>query len=261
MKDFEVEEVEDIKNFFSKIEFEEKSHTYQVGGIPLTSVSNTIKQYEPYFDAEAASKFKAKKLGMSPEAVLEMWEDKKNKACDKGHKVHTFGEKYAFDRTTPHTTDEEILPYEKAIVKFWQDLPEHIVPAMVELQMFDLPYGIAGTSDIILYDKEKKSFIIADYKTNENLFKNYNKRLKGPFSDMISMPYNKYQLQLSYYQILFEKSGYKVHDRRVIWLLPDSTYKMYRTKNYTEELKKELENAKRTNNSAYTSDILERCTF
>lgn len=249
-------EVGQIKKFFNKLKFEEVSHTYKVGDTPLTSVSNTIKQYEPPFDAEAAAKYKAKKLGMSPEAVLEMWEAKKNYACDKGHQVHLFGEKYAFDRTTPHTEIKEFLPYEHAVVKFWNDMPEHIVPAILELQMYSEYYGIAGTSDIILYDKKQKGFIIADYKTNEDLFKNYNRKLKGPFSHLISMPYNKYQLQLSYYQILFELAGHKVIDRRVIWLRPDGTYLMYRTDDYTEILKKELEHAKQTNNQSYTIGLL-----
>lgn len=250
------QEVSNIKKFFNKLQFEEESHTYKVGETPLTSVSATIGQYCNVFDTESAAAHVARRRGMSPEAVKEMWEAKKEYACAKGHKVHLFGEKYTFDRSTPHTTEEDILPFEKAVVKFWGELPEHIVPAMVELQMYAVKYGIAGTSDILLYDKIRKGFIIADYKTNEDLFKNYNKKLKGPFKDMVEMPYNKYQLQLSYYQILFELSGHKVIDRRIIWLLPDTTYKMYATGDFTTILKQELD-AKQTNNTAYTVGLLE----
>lgn len=249
------QEVSGIKKFFGKLQFEEESHTYSVEDTPLTSVSATIHQYCNEFDTEGAAAHVARRSGMSPEAVIEMWEQKKNYACSKGHKVHLFGEKYTFDRSTPHTTEEDILPFEKAVVKFWGELPEHIVPAMVELQMYAVKYGIAGTADIILYDTIRKGFIIADYKTNENLFKNYNKKLKAPFNHMIEMPFTKYQLQLSYYQTLFELSGHKVLDRRIIWLLPDGTYKMYATDDYTKILKEEL-NAKQTNNSAYTVSLL-----
>lgn len=250
------EEVENIRSFFNALEFEETSHTYNVGGKPLTSVSNTIHKYCNEFNTQQAAEMVARKRGLSPEAIIEMWEAKKDYACYKGHQVHTFGENYTFDRNTPHTEIMEFLPYEKAVVKFWNDLPDHIVPAMVELQMYGLDFGIAGTSDILLYDTIRKGFIIADYKTNENLFKNYRKKMKPPFTHLIEMPFTKYQLQLSYYQILFELSGYKVLDRRIVWLLPDGDYKMYQTDDYTQILRKELEDAKQRNNTADTVSVL-----
>ena len=99
--------------------------------------------------------------------------------------------------------------------------------------------GIAGTADIILYNKQTNKFIIADYKTNKDLFKNFKgKKLKAPFNNLLDSPFDKYNIQLSMYQILFELTGYEVENRFIIWLKPDAEYEIY----YTQDLRKEINN-------------------
>ena len=86
-------------------------------------------------------------------------------ACDFGTEVHAFGEsmfyymteqydkilpecKHKFVDNRPHPTN----PQEEAIVKFWDDLPESIVPVLAETKVFNrngTPY--AGTFDILFY--------------------------------------------------------------------------------------------------------------
>ena len=107
--------------------------------------------------------------------------------------------------------------------------------------MFSETLRIAGTSDIILFNNKTGKFIIADYKTNEDLFKNYKgKTLLAPFEDLLDSPYNKYQLQLSMYQLLFEQCGFEVESRRIIWLKPNGTYENFKTEDLTQKLLKEL---------------------
>ena len=107
--------------------------------------------------------------------------------------------------------------------------------------MYSEELGIAGTSDIILYNNKTGKFIIADYKTNEDLFKNFKgKKLLSPFNFLLENAYNKYQLQLSMYQLLFEQCGFEVESRRIIWLKPDGTYINYKTEDLTQELLVEL---------------------
>lgn len=62
----------------------------------------------------------------------------------------------------------------------------------------------------------------------------------GVFNNLLDNPFNHYQLQLSFYQILFEQSGFKVSSRKLIWLLDDGTYKMYNMDDYTQQLKEQL---------------------
>ena len=127
-----------------------------------------IKQFCRPFDSDGASRGTAFKTGRSQKEILAEWKDKADKACERGNKAHLFGEIYAFNREIRPSTQLDI-----AIMKFWQDLPPHIVPAFVELQMFHKEHLYAGTSDILLYNILSGKYIIADYKTNEDLFKKF----------------------------------------------------------------------------------------
>ena len=83
--------------------------------------------------------------------------------------------------------------------------------------------------------------LIPTHNTNEDLFKNYKgKTLLAPFEDLLDSPYNKYQLQLSMYQLLFEQCGFEVESRRIIWLKPNGTYENFKTEDLTQKLLKEL---------------------
>ena len=113
----------------------------------------------------------------------------------------------------------------------------------MELRMYHKVFKFSGTADILLYDTINKCFIIADYKTNKDLFKNFaGQKMTKIFSHFLDTPFNHYQLQLSYYQILFEQIGYKVSRRIIIWLKEDGTYEMYDTEDLTSILIKELKN-------------------
>lgn len=227
----------EILDFFKELEFDEGKHLYSVNGNKInSSVSKVIKNFVKPFDSYTNSLRVAKRRGISQKEVLKEWEDKKNKACDKGTKTHLFGELYPFNR---HLKPRNKL--EEAVVKFWNDLPSTVIPVIMELQMYHKDYLYAGTADILLYNTVTKKFIIGDYKTNEDLFKNYKgKKMLGLFNNLLDCPYNKYQLQLSFYQILFEQTGFEVSSRKVIWLKPTGEYELYSTKDYTGILKEYL---------------------
>ena len=70
------------------------------------------------------------------------------------------------------------------------------------------------------------------------------KKMLSLFDDLLDMPLNHYQLQLSFYQILFEQIGLKVEGRKIIWLKPDGEYDMYDTEDYTGILKEYLKHNK-----------------
>lgn len=222
---------------FEGLKFEEKEHKYFFKDKPIKiSVSGIIKKYVKPFDTALISFRVAKSKGISQKEVLKDWENQKNKACNKGNDAHLFGELYPFNR--------ELKPSNKmqeAIVSFWDDLPEYIMPVLMELKMFHKKFMFAGTADIILYNTKTSKFIIGDYKTNKDLFKNYKgKKMLGPFNNLLDNPFNKYQLQLSFYQLLLEQTGVEVSSRKLIWLMPDGTYQIYNTEDYTYILNEEL---------------------
>lgn len=223
-----------IKEYFKELQFDAQKHSYEVRGKPLTSVSKTISKFVEKVDFDKIAGFIAKKRGITKAEVLAEWNAKKVASCNQGTSVHIFGENYFKGK-------EPTNGFEQAIVKFWDNIPEYIEPFLFELQMFSETLGIAGTSDIILYNNKTGKFIIADYKTNEDLFKNYKgKTLLEPFSNLLDSPFNKYQLQLSMYQLLFEQCGYEVESRRIIWLKPNGVYENFKTEDLTQELLKEL---------------------
>lgn len=231
--------MQDIKNrideYFSKLKFVEETHTYTVDGKILPSVSGLIKNYVEPFPKDAA-KWSAKKRGISEQQIRAEWKATADEACERGTRVHLFGEEYPFDDSLKPACNQEI-----AITKFWKDVPDHIVPVMMEATMYHKIAGYAGTADIIMYDRQKDGIVIGDYKTNKDLFKNYKgKRMLGPFSHLLDNPFNKYTLQLSYYQILLEQVGIPVIDRKLVWLRKSSEYDMYTLDNVTEILREEL---------------------
>ena len=229
-----------VLQYFSDLVFNEQEHKYTVNKKNLKSVSVTIKKYVEYTDFDKIAGFVAKKRTKetgrytTKAMILAEWEAKKNNSCTQGTNVHLFGETYVKGMRPTNG-------FESAIVRFWDSIPDHIQPFLFEIQMFSEELGIAGTADIILYNTKTNKFILADYKTNEDLFKNFKgKKLLAPFDNLLENSFNKYQLQLSMYQLLFEQCGYEIESRRVIWLKPDGSFENLKTEDYTHILKNEL---------------------
>lgn len=228
----------DIIEYFKDLGFKEDEHKYLLGDYTIKfSVSGLIKKYKYPTNWKKVLKESAENQGKTQEEVSKNWSDAAVKGCDIGNKAHSFGELYPFDRTLEPKTNFDI-----AIMKFWNDLPDYIVPLLLEIRMYHKEFLFAGTADILLYNTRTGKIIIADYKTNKDLFKNYKgQKMVGPFSHLLCSPYNHYQLQLSFYQILLEQlPGIEVAGRKLIWLKPDATYLLYSLDDYTKELKEEL---------------------
>nr|DAW74661.1 MAG TPA: ATP dependent helicase [Bacteriophage sp.] len=224
--------INNVKDFFKEIKFNEETHTYTKDKKRLTPVSYVLKNFVEEFDSDKMSALVSIKRGVSQSVILQEWEDNKNRACELGTKVHLFGELYCRDRSLKPTNG-----YEEAIVKWYSTKPDYIETTFLELQMFSDALGIAGTSDMVFYNTKTGKFKILDFKTNVDLFKNYKgKKMLKPFDNLLDSPYNKYQLQLSLYQILFEQTGYEVESRALVWIKPNGTYEVYKTEDYTKQL-------------------------
>jgi hypothetical protein len=230
-----------IIGFFKDLEFNEPTHIYKVKGKKIkSSVSKLVKLFvkSTNFKDIATSIDKRDELPTGTTSLI--WSLNSKVSLAIGTAAHFFGELYAFNRILKPSNG-----YEVAIAKFWKELPEHIVPVEMELKMYHKNYLFAGTGDILLYNKITGHYIIGDYKTNKDLFKNFKEtKMLGIFNSLLDMPLNHYQLQLSFYQILFEQTGLIVESRKVVWVKPDGNYTMYDTEDYTLELKEYLKNNK-----------------
>lgn len=226
-----------IQGSFSELSFEETSHTYYLQDKPLKgSVSSLIKDfYEPFPQEEALAKSTAR-TGKTREETLQEWKENNDESKERGHRVHLFGENYAVNRSLKPS-----CPQEEAMKKFWDELPEWIIPVGMELRMYHKLYMFPGTSDLLLYDTRRQGYIIADYKTNRDLFKNYKqKRMLAPFNNLLDSPFNHYQVQLSFYHILLEQLGIDVIERKIIYLSLEGKYVMYNAIDLTPQLKEYL---------------------
>jgi len=230
-------ELNKIKSFFKALSFNEAKHIYHVGDHRVkVSVSKLLKIFVPKTNFDDIATAIDKRDELPPGTTAKLWKLNSDIALAIGTRAHFFGELYAFNRKLVPTSG-----YEEAVVEFWNDIPDHIIPAVMELKMYHKDYLFAGTGDILLYNTKTGKFIIGDYKTNKDLYKNFQgKTLKAPFNNLLDMPLNHYQLQLAYYQILFEQTGFEVESRKVIWLKPSGEYEMFDTEDYTETLKEHL---------------------
>ena len=92
---------------------------------------------------------------------------------------------------------------------------------------------ICGTFDMLYWydgdgDAEKAGFVILDYKTNKNLYNEYNRKyrrmLLPPFGNLYEEDYGLYVIQLNLYALMLEDIGLPVIARKIVWLKDDGTY-------------------------------------
>ena len=227
-----------LENAFSDLEFEVEKHLYRVNNKLLTSTTSKIKQHTPEFNEKEAAGNVARKLQVKPNEILLEWKNKREKAAYQGTKVHLFAENYIINN--------ELIPtcrQEEAVKKFIHEniLSGKYTVLTTELKMYSEKYKYAGTSDLLLWDNKLKQIVIADYKTNYDLDKQYGYLLE-PFSYTPNTPYCKYQIQLSYYQILLEEINLHAKQRLIVWLKTDGTYELRNCVDFTLTLKDYLNN-------------------
>lgn len=260
---------EKILNSFNELVFVDEGHKYFVGDRELLSVSVVTHLFKEHFDSETKAvetsernwdNPNSKYYRMTPEEILSQWKEKSENACAHGTEVHEFGESCfyymtgQYDKILPAfknrlTNDggfESKSPKEDAVVKYYQDLPLCYIPILAETKVYDTNLGYAGTFDILFYydatldgkSDKNSGLIIMDWKTNEDLYKNFKEqKLLTPFDELPDMPLSLYKLQLSLYQICLENIGFLVKDRRVLWLKPEGIYDKIRFEEFTKTLR------------------------
>lgn len=261
-----------ILNTFNELVFVEEGHRYFVGDRELYSVSVVTHIFKKHFDSIAESKKtsernwdnpKSKYYRMTPEEILAQWKKKSEDACSKGTERHEFGESCFYymtgqydkilpafkDRLTSDGGFESKYPEEDAVVKMYQDMPRCYIPILAETKVYDANLGYAGTFDILFYydaelngrSDEESGLFIMDWKTNEDLYKNFKEeKLLPPFDELLDRPLSLYILQLSLYQICLENIGFKTAGRRILWLKPEGVYDKIKLEEFTQALRKRL---------------------
>jgi hypothetical protein len=195
----------------------------------LPSVSSLVESHAPKFNVEKMLPLSAEKQHVPVEYLRNVWRKTTEEACQLGTKTHEFLETYT-GLQTPST------PQERAGISFIKDILKTHRISIRELRVYSKEFLYAGTMDLPLEVIEGNWYEIDDYKTNGDLFKAYD-MLKPPFNMMEASPFNKYQIQLSYYQIPLEEIGLTIKKRNLIHLKEDGTYRVYELEDLTEYLK------------------------
>lgn len=225
---------ERIYKLFSPLKFYESNHTYRLDSNILPSVSKLVSNHAYPFDKEKWLKICARKEQITEQELDYKWKTYNKERCDLGTNTHKFMEEYD-GYQVPNS------PYEEAGIKYIKSLEGEYIVSFRELRAFSRKYMYAGTMDLPLENIRTGNYIIDDYKTNKDLFKSYD-FLKPPFQYLENSPFNKYQLQLSYYQIMLEEAGLVIENRRIIYLKEDGEFTIYPLWNFTNELRDYLEN-------------------
>lgn len=228
---------ESLEILFKDIQFIEYNHTYlyKPEDVLFPSVSSRYKRFEVPFDPSIA-RFVAKSRGITEQEVLKEWKDKGDQAAKFGTETHKFAEYYGNGKKIEPINDSEI-----GVIEFFNDHPDYIVVAQ-ELVIFNKKLRYAGTMDLLLYDRKRKIFILADWKTNEDLHKNHKgKVLLYPFENILDTPLNKYKIQLNLYDMCLEEKDFIIEERLIIWLTKDKennkNYKLYTAEDLKPQLK------------------------
>lgn len=229
--------IEDIKNYFNDLSFDEDNHIYRVSGEQcLISVSQMPKNFYLPFDVEYYSKQKAITSCKTPEQIKKEWKLYALERASFGTQVHAFAEQYAYNKTLLPSN-----PQEEAVIRFFLNLPKYYTHMLPEFRMYHKEYFFSGSADLFAYNNKTKKFDVFDYKTSKDLYKFYGDYMLEPFSSFKNISYNHFVITLSLYQILFEQTKHKVGNRYIVWLTPSGKVKVLPCEDVTKDLKKWLE--------------------
>ena len=183
------------KNPFEQNEvvFTDHNHTYTnvKTGEKLISVSTLINKYVKPFDPGGFLLRKcAAREGISPAEMQARWHKKRDDSCVKGTTFHEQAETYFLTGKVPEGPDKKIVTKFSKSVKF----NGTVFP---EILVFSTALGIAGQSDIAVYNKKDNSVAIQDFKTNAEMYKKSYSKLLYPLNHLNDTKINKYALQAS----------------------------------------------------------------
>ncbi len=212
-----------IREKFKEVTFDEEIHRYTIDGRTSSSVSGVIKKFYKEFDASPFPTFLQKK-----------WKQKGKDAANAGTKIHTFAERYIESCAKPTNLKE------LGVVAFLMSLDERYEIVAIEQRMYQFVYDYFGTCDLLLYDKINKYYILADWKSNESLEKNYGDMMLEPFEELLNTPFNRYQLQMAHYELCLEQvENLNVEERWIIHLTGkfENLFSVYPCEDFTNILK------------------------
>lgn len=255
-----LQEINKELEVFKKFTFEEEPHIYwwiNKNGIRQqaeNSMTQLIHKHSNPFDAERIAPFSAKKLGMSTQAVLDMWAFENKLSTTKGTYIHKYMEEKWLGHEGYHYPVQDVIDifgydvladkWDKLTAigdKFYNDYKDKIRPIGLELVIGDEDYSLCGSIDFLAQDLETGAIIILDYKSNKEIktSNTYDQYMLGDsLSHLDDINYIHYSLQLNGYQHIVEKNTkLKLNNTHyLVWINEkNDDYVIYTTKDLKAE--------------------------
>ena len=209
-----------------EIKLEESTHKYILAGyeyITFTSVTTCISEFFDKFDKEAVA-YKLvttipKYKGRSAEDLIEEWEESANY----GTAVHKEIEDYIKLKKTPKI--DRAIAGVNWLTKYLQKSDYEVFSEVI---VFCKELKIAGTVDLVIFDKLSQKYSILDWKTSKEIKTDSYKMKTGnkpETNDLLDCKFNHYALQLSLYRYLLEKNyNLQLDDQLIIHLNSDTVH-------------------------------------
>lgn len=205
------------------LKFDAGSHTYTVGDLTLTSVTNIVEDCFPKFDADYWALRKAPAMGLTPDELKAMWEANAAHSRALGTTMHEKIERYYLGEDSGDDGDAFTLFRHFAAA-------ERLYPYRTEWRIYMEEYGVAGTLDFLerrpdgtfnIYDwKRSKKLIAADGSVETS--NRFGKRGFFPVNHLEDCSYHHYSLQLSIYRYILEHAyGIRVSQLKLGVFHPD----------------------------------------
>jgi len=231
------------------ISLEEESHTYTLlnSDTKFRSVTEFIHTFfQPFDEKKIAKKLTQTSLkykGMSEQELINSW----NKRRDRGTLVHNQIEEYI--NSDFNMTEEGIQNLDLKTIQGINFLKRKCIKEnntlLSEVMIYSEELKLAGTIDLMIFNKEKNHISLIDWKTNKKInkssFQGTRKGIKFPLGNMDDCNFNHYNLQLSMYQYILE-SYYDVNVQGLFLVHlneQDFNYKNYIC-NYKKETIKQM---------------------
>ncbi len=221
MKDTQKREIRSFNEPDVVVVFDPVWHTFHYNGKKLTSATNYIKKFYPEFDLDGVAKMSAKAWGVDEQELKDMWKSNGEITASLGTSVHSALEHYhKFQKIGKDVQNKKKMEENYALPK--HPLIRNIVKEFIEADTFvgnveseilitDVARGYCGLADRALITGER-SCRIQDYKINIDSEKEEtNLKAFAPFDVLPANKLTKYQLQMSFYANMLQKSGWKVY--------------------------------------------------
>ena len=229
------------------IKLNEETHTYTV--LNSNTIFNSVTEFIsgfflPFDEYKIASKLSnlEKYKGQTIDDILSDWENRRNRGTIVHKEIEDFILKMNQNNTNYITKSITNLdPKSKQGIEFLKkcDIYKNNV-IFPEVKVFTEELKLAGTIDLMIYNKPKNSISLIDWKTNIEIKKHgFRMGTKQPTSKIEDCSFNKYELQLSMYKYILETYYHVNVSGLYIIHLKESSFK-YLNCNFKSDTIKEM---------------------